>query len=44
MALCVWPCNCYERGRKDGPDLMWDIDLYARLDLGDAWAFIGPVN
>lgn len=44
MALCVWPCNCYERGSKKEPDLMWDLDLYARLDLADAWAIIGPVN
>jgi multimeric flavodoxin WrbA len=43
MALCVWPCNCYE---KDGPepDLMWDLDMYARLDLADAWIIVGPVN
>ena len=44
MALCVWPCNCYDRGNSDEPDLMWDLDLYARLDLADAWAFVGPVN
>jgi hypothetical protein len=44
MALCVWPCNCYEKGHKKEPDLMWDLDLYARLDLADAWAIIGPVN
>ena len=44
MALCVWPCNCYEKGDKKEPDLMWDLDLYARLDLADAWAIIGPVN
>jgi len=44
MALCVWPCNCYEKGNKKEPDLMWDLDLYARLDLADAWAIIGPVN
>jgi hypothetical protein len=44
MALCVWPCNCYEKGDKEEPDLMWELDLYARLDLADAWAFIGPVN
>jgi len=44
MALCVWPCNCYEKDNKDEPDLMWDLDLYARLDLADAWAIIGPVN
>lgn len=44
MALCVWPCNCYERGNRDEPDLMWDLDLYARLDRADAWAIIGPVN
>lgn len=44
MALCVWPCNCYERDSKDEPDLMWDLDLYSRLDLADAWAIIGPTN
>ena len=44
MALCVWPCNCYEANNKDEPDLMWNLDLYARLDLADAWAIIGPVN
>jgi NADPH-dependent FMN reductase len=44
MPLCVWPCNCYEPGNRDEPDLLWDLDLYARLDLADAWAFVGPVN
>jgi NADPH-dependent FMN reductase len=44
MALCVWPCNCYEKGSFRQPDLMWNLDLYARLDLADAWAIIGPVN
>ncbi len=44
MALCVWPCNCYEKGSRAEPDLMWDLGLYARLDLADAWAVIGPVN
>lgn len=44
MALCVWPCNCYAPADKAEPDLMWDLDLYARLDLADAWAIIGPVN
>ena len=44
MALCVLPCNCYEKGSRKEPDLMWELDLYARLDLADAWAIIGPVN
>lgn len=44
MALCVWPCNCYEPNNKDEPDLMWDLDIYSRLDLADAWAIIGPIN
>jgi len=44
MALCVWPCNCYQKEDSHEPDLMWDLDLYARLDLADAWAIIGPVN
>ena len=44
MALCVWPCNCYEKNSWAQPDLMWNLDLYSRLDLADAWAIIGPVN
>lgn len=44
MALCVWPCNCYEPKNDAEPDLMWDLDMYSRLDLADAWAIIGPVN
>lgn len=44
MALCVWPCNCYEPNNKAEPDLMWDLDIYSRLDLADAWAIIGPIN
>lgn len=44
MALCVWPCNCYEKASSAEPDLMWDMDLYARLDAADAWAIIGPIN
>ena len=44
MALCVWPCNCYSKGNRGQPDLMWNLDLYARLDLADAWAIVGPVN
>lgn len=44
MDLCVWPCNCYEKSSWMEPDLMWDMDLYARLDMADAWAIIGPIN
>jgi hypothetical protein len=44
MALCVWPCNCYEKGDKHEPDLMWELDMYPRWDLADAIAIIGPVN
>src|SRR4051794_33649322 len=44
MALCCWPCNCYEKSDSAEPDLMWNLDLYARLDLADAWAIIAPVN
>jgi hypothetical protein len=44
MALCVWPCNCYEKDSRAEPDLIWNLDLYARLDLADAWAILGPVN
>lgn len=44
MALCVWPCNCYSKKSIAEPDLMWNLDMYARLDMADAWAIIGPIN
>ncbi|GGK83949.1 NAD(P)H-dependent oxidoreductase [Rufibacter glacialis] len=44
MALCVWPCNCYQKNDAAEPDLLWDLDMYARLDMADAWAIIGPIN
>ena len=44
MALCVWPCNCYKKNSRAEPDFMWDADMYARLDMADVWAIIGPVN
>ncbi|MFN2440858.1 MAG: NAD(P)H-dependent oxidoreductase, partial [Chitinophagaceae bacterium] len=44
MALCVYPCNCYTKNSKKEPDLMWNLDLYSRLDMADAWAIIGPIN
>ncbi|CAA9354518.1 MAG: Multimeric flavodoxin WrbA [uncultured Gemmatimonadetes bacterium] len=44
MALCVWPCNCYQKNDGAEPDLMWNLDLYARLELADAWAILGPHN
>ncbi len=23
---------------------MWNLDIYARLDMADVWAIIGPIN
>ena len=23
---------------------MWEMDMYSRLDMADAWAIIGPIN
>ena len=43
-ALCCWPCNCYGPDDPDEPDLLWNLDLYARLDRADAWAIVGPVH
>ena len=44
MALCVRPCNCYSKNSLMEPDLMRDLDLYARLDMADARAIIWPIN
>jgi len=44
MALCVWPCNCYERHSFFEPDLMWDEDIYGRIYAADAIMICSPVN
>ena len=44
MALCVWPCNCYEKHSYLEPDLMWDEDIYARIYAADAIIVCAPVN
>lgn len=44
MALCVWPCNCYERHSFFEPDLMWDEDIYGRIYAADAIMVCSPVN
>lgn len=44
MALCAWHCNCYKKNSWIEPDLKWNMDMYARLDMADAWAIIGPIN
>jgi len=44
MALCVWPCNCYEKGSWVEKDLGWETDLYARVDMADACDIFGPIN
>jgi len=44
MALCVWPCNCYERHSFFEPDLMWDEDIYGRIYAADAILICAPVN
>jgi len=44
MALCVWPCNCYEKHSFLEPDLMWDEDVYARIYAADAILVCAPVN
>jgi len=39
MALCVWPCNCYEKSNKDEPDQAEDL-LHETSVLADfdAWS------
>ena len=32
------------KNNKKEPDLMWKLDVYARLDMADAWVIIGPIN
>src|ERR1700710_620720 len=33
MALCVWPCNCYEKGHKKKADPIWGLVFFSPLSF-----------
>ena len=41
---CHWPCSCYGKNDKIAPDLMYDKDVYKRLENSDGFAVFTPIH
>jgi multimeric flavodoxin WrbA len=37
-------CSCYEKGSKTKPDLMYDADIYNKLEKCDGFIVISPIH
>lgn len=41
---CHFPCSCYKKNSKDKPDLMYNADIYGKLEKCDAFLVISPIH
>lgn len=40
---CHWYCSCYSKGSKK-PDLMYESDIYSKLESCDAFLVVSPIH
>lgn len=43
-AHCHWFCDCYKKDDKETPDLMYEKNIYEKLEKCDAFIVITPIN
>jgi multimeric flavodoxin WrbA len=41
---CHWKCSCFSKGSKKSPDLMYEADIYQKLEECDAFIVISPIH
>jgi multimeric flavodoxin WrbA len=41
---CHWSCSCYSKGSPDKPDLMYEADIYTKLEQCDGFIIITPIH
>lgn len=41
---CHFPCSCYSKGNDKVPDLMYEADIYERLQACDGFMVVSPVH
>jgi multimeric flavodoxin WrbA len=41
---CHWKCTCYSKGSDKAPDLMYEADVYDRLEACDGFLVASPVH
>lgn len=41
---CHWKCTCYKKGSDKKPDLMYEANIYDKLEECDAFLVISPIH
>lgn len=41
---CHYKCSCYEKGSTKKPDLMYEADIYTKLEECDAFVIVSPIH
>jgi len=41
---CHWKCTCYSKGSEKSPDLMYEADIYDKLQNCHGFMVISPIN
>jgi len=41
---CHWHCSCFSKGSKQFPDLMYEADIYKKLETCDGFLVISPIH
>jgi len=41
---CHWKCTCYSKGSDKAPDLMYEADIYDKLQNCDGFLVVSPIN
>lgn len=41
---CHWKCSCYKKNDSKMPDLMYDADVYSKLEWCDAFVVFSPIH
>jgi multimeric flavodoxin WrbA len=41
---CHWSCSCYVKGDKEKPDLMYEANIYEKLEQCDGFLVVSPIH
>jgi multimeric flavodoxin WrbA len=41
---CHWQCSCFKKGSTKAPDLMYEADIYSKLETCDAFIIVSPIH
>lgn len=41
---CHWKCSCFKKGSTKAPDLMYEADIYDRLENCDGFIVVTPIH